>query len=160
MELLAWFENTGLSTWVRESPPVFPTILVIHAIGMGTLVGANVVVGLRAIGIARSIELSTLARFAPLVWIGFIACLVSGLLLLAGYPAKALTNPVFYLKFAFIGAAFALWRRMRRTMDSGEVVGTLPLAGVGLLLLWAGVITAGRFLAYTHTVLLASHLVP
>ena len=160
MEFLAWFENTGLSTWVRESPPVFPTILVMHAIGMGTLVGANVVVGLRAIGIARAIELSALARFVPLVWIGFIACLVSGLLLLAGYPAKALTNPVFYLKFALIGAAFALWRHLRRVMDAGEVVGALPMAGVGLLLLWAGVITAGRFLAYTHTVLLASHLVP
>jgi hypothetical protein len=160
MEFLAWFENTGLSTWVRESPPVFPTILVIHALGMGTLVGANVVVGLRAIGVARSLELSTLERFVPLVWIGFIASLGSGLLLLAGYPAKALTNPVFYVKFAFIGAAFALWRRMRRIMNAGEVVGTLPMVGIGLLVLWAGAITAGRFLAYTHTVLLASHLVP
>lgn len=160
MEFLAWFESTALSTWVRESPPVFPTILVIHAIGMGTLVGANVVLGLRAIGFARSIELPTLERFVPLVWLGFIACLVSGLLLLAGYPAKAVTNPVFYLKFVFIGAAFAVWRRMRRAINTGEIVGTWPIAGVCLLLLWAGVITAGRFLAYTHTVLLASHLVP
>jgi hypothetical protein len=96
----------------------------------------------------------------PLAWIGFIASLVSGLLLLAGYPAKALTNPVFYLKFACIGAAFALWLRMRRIMNAGDVVGTLPMAGIGLLVLWAGAITAGRFLAYTHTILLASHLVP
>jgi hypothetical protein len=32
------------------------------------------------------------------------------------------------------------------------------MAAIAVLLLWAGAITAGRLLAYTHHVLLASHL--
>lgn len=162
MESLAWFESTALSVWVRESPLVFPTILIMHALGMGALVGVNVFLGLRAFGLVRSVTAASLERFVPLMWIGFIACLVSGLLLLAGYPAKALTNGVFYLKFIFLGAAFIVSLRLRgRLADASHagLAGSLRLSGAMLLLLWAGVITAGRFLAYTHTVLLASHLI-
>lgn len=162
MESLAWFESTALSLWVRESPLVFPTILIMHALGMGALVGVNVFLGLRAFGLVRSVTAASLERFVPLMWIGFIACLVSGLLLLAGYPAKALTNSVFYLKFILLGAAFVVSLRLRRQLaeaSHASLAGSLRVSGAMLLLLWAGVITAGRFLAYTHTVLLASHFI-
>jgi hypothetical protein len=162
MELFAWFESTALSIWVRESPLVFPTILIVHALGMGSLVGVNVFVGLRALGVVQSISIEMLRRFFPIMWLGFIASLASGLLLLAAYPAKALTNPVFYLKFAFIGAAFVVLRAMRRGAAWTDAVDAMPAAArisaVALLVLWAAAITAGRFLAYTHNVLLASHL--
>jgi hypothetical protein len=159
MEFLAWFENTSLSTWVRESPLVFPTILIAHALGMGCLVGVNVLFGLRAVGVVGSIPGGMIQRFVPLMWVGFMASLVSGLLLLAGYPAKALTNPVFYLKLALIGLAFFVLKRVgRRIMEPDASVSSLRVAGASLLLLWAGAIAAGRFLAYTHSVLLASHL--
>jgi hypothetical protein len=162
MESLAWFENTPLSLWVRESPLVFPTILIIHALGMGALVGVNVLLGLRAFGLARSATAASLERFIPIMWLGFIACLGSGLMLLAGYPAKALTNGVFYLKFILMGAAFVVSLRLRRRLVASsheELAGSLPVTAAMLLLLWAGVISAGRFLAYTHTVLLAYHLI-
>jgi len=162
MEWLAWFENTSLSIWTRESPLVFPTILIAHALGMGALVGVNVFLGLRAFGFVRSVSAATMERFVPIMWLGFVACLGSGLLLLAAYPAKALTNGVFYMKFIFMAAAFAVSLRLRRRLVQANdqvVAGSLRTSGAMLLLLWAGVITAGRFLAYTHTVLLASHLI-
>jgi hypothetical protein len=166
MEFFAWFENTSLSIWVRESPLVFPTILIAHALGMGALVGVNAFIGLRAIGVAKAVPAVMLERFVPLMWTGFVASLLSGFLLLVAYPAKALTNPVFYLKFTFIGGAF-FWSNevRRRLIASGDSTSTASLrwislnrAGVLLLLLWASAITAGRFLAYTNSVLLASHL--
>jgi hypothetical protein len=161
MEFLAWFENTSLSIWVRETPWVFPTILVAHALGMGSLVGVNALVGLRALRVVTSISSAMLERFAPLMWSGFVVSLVSGAALLAAYPAKALTNPLFVVKFAFIGLAFYVLKRVRRRLaqpDDPAVLASLRIAAVGLLLLWAGAISAGRFLAYTHSVLLASHL--
>jgi hypothetical protein len=161
MELFAWFENTAFSIWVRESPLVFPTVLIAHALGMGALVGVNVFLSLRALGVVRSASSATLDRFVPIMWIGFFACLVSGLVLLAAYPAKALTNPVFFLKFAFIGLALVTSMRLRaRLATPVHDASAIPLrtTAVGLLLFWAAAIAAGRFLAYTHSILLASHL--
>jgi hypothetical protein len=159
METLAWLEGTAFSTWVRESPPVYPTILVMHALGMGFLAGINVLIGLRLAGVATQVPVARLARFLPLMWIAFAASAISGTLLLLAYPAKALTNPVFGLKLILIAAAFALLRslRHRALADEGEVGTQYATSGVALLLIWAGVITAGRLLAYTHSVLLASH---
>lgn len=161
MEAFAWFEDTWLSTWVRESPPMFPLILVAHALGMGALAGVNVLIGLRALG-AVMIPGAALGRFVPIMWIGFIASLSSGLLLLAAYPAKALTNPVFFLKFVFIIGGFVLANSVRRRLHNDAITPperSMQWSGACLLLLWAAAITAGRLLAYTHTVLLASHLV-
>lgn len=157
MEFFAWLENTSISIWTRESPLVFPSILVAHALGMGCLVGVNVVLALRASRFIR-VPMSELERFVPLMWIGFVASLCSGVLLLLGYPAKALTNPVFYVKFAFIAAGFVLALRIRRARLSGPDDGAALLGALSLLA-WFGAITAGRLLAYTHDVLLASHLV-
>jgi hypothetical protein len=159
MESFLWFENTWLSIWVRESPLVFPTALVAHAIGMGTLVGVNVLIGLRALGVTPQLSGAMLVRFLPLMWAGFLASLFSGLLLLAAYPAKALTNPVFFLKFVLIALALVVGRRVLRRIAGQPVsIGSLRTVAIGALLLWAGAITAGRLLAYTHHVLLASHL--
>src|SRR5262245_33860955 len=107
MKFLAWFEQTDFSIWVREEWWVFPLILSIHAVGMGLSAGINFAIGLRMLGVAPNVPLEKLARFIPLVWFGFIINVISGLALLAGYPAKALTNWDFYLKLAFLAAG--LW---------------------------------------------------
>jgi hypothetical protein len=151
METFAWFEATTLSIWVRESPLVFPTLLIAHALGMGAVVGANVFLAWSLKSPRLHPSFSPLAR---VVWLGFVASLISGSLLLAAYPAKALTNPTFYLKLALVAAGLLLFARLRQrpTIDRPAI------AAVTLLVLWFSAVTAGRFLAYTHSVLLASHL--
>jgi hypothetical protein len=103
--IFLWLEATRLSVWVRESTSVlaFPAILSVHAIGMGLAVGVNAAIALRLLGVAAGVPPPELKRFAPAMWIGFWLNLASGLLLLIGYPTKALTNPVFYLKLSLIG---------------------------------------------------------
>jgi len=88
---------------------------------------------------------------------------VSGVLLLVAYPAKALTNPIFYIKLGLIAAALVLltWlgRQVFAGADSGRVfvpdIRVKVVAGATLAL-WAGTIATGRFLAYTHSVLMAT----
>ena len=53
-------------------------------------------------------------RFLPVLWAGFWLNAASGLLLLIGYPTKALTNPVFYLKLTLIAVAMVLLVRISR----------------------------------------------
>jgi len=156
-------EATGLSTWIRESSSIFSFwfILSVHAIGMGVLVGASVLIGLRILGFAPDLPLAPLQRFYRFIWVGFWIQVVSGTLLLIGYPTKALTNPLFYVKLTLIGLALASMQRLRtRVFADASLSETAMMTkgrvfAISSLILWVGAITAGRLLAYTYTVLTA-----
>jgi hypothetical protein len=156
---LAWVESTALSQWVVTSPSIFafPGILVLHAIGMGFAVGISAATDLRILGVARGVPLAEMRRLLPILWVGFWLNAVSGLLLLVGYPTKALTNPVFYLKLILIAIAMTLVVRISRIATDHPNASTSEfptrlrrLAAISLLC-WAGAITAGRLLAYTYS---------
>ena len=106
---LIWLESTAFSTWLRESPSVFafPAVLSCHTIGMGLVAGINAAVALRVLGVGAGIPLGEMKRFFPVMWAGFWLNAVSGVGLFIGYPTKAMTNPVFYLKLVLI--AVGLW---------------------------------------------------
>ena len=55
----------------------------------------------------RAFHRGELRHFARVMWLGFWLNTASGLLLLIGYPTKALTNPVFYMKLLLI--AVGMW---------------------------------------------------
>lgn len=147
---------------MREVPWVFPTLLVVHALGMGFLAGIGVAFSLRTLGVAVRVPLSWFAEARSIFCLALFANVVSGLGLLAAYPAKALTNPVFFLKVALLIAALwslqALAYYARQSVPS-EFAQSMRRHAIASLCLWAGVITAGRLLAYTHSVLLASWMV-
>jgi hypothetical protein len=152
---LRTIEESALSTWVRDSPTVFGFwfILSFHAIGMALLVGASTVIALRLLGVAREVPLSALRRLYPLIWTGFWIQVVSGVLLLIGYPTKSLTTPTFYIKLAMIAVGMVVMVKIKKGLpsepsDPAVFVRGKPLA-VWSLMLWFGAITAGRFIAYT-----------
>ena len=151
--LLLWIESAAFSIWMRESPSIFafPGILAAHTIGLGLLGGLSVALDLRVLGVAPGMPASIFRRFVPLMWVGFWMNLLSGIALLMAYPAKALTNPVFYLKLALIGTSIVLLVMILRRADvPGEGRRLKALAGVSLVV-WAAATTAGRLLAYTCT---------
>ena len=163
MDYLLWLEETAFSTWMRESGPAFFGSLIFHSVGMGFVVGLHVAMNLRILGVAPGIPLSLMRRFFPVLWVGLVVVSVSGVLLLIAYPAKALTNPVFYLKLSAVVAALFVTRTLTKAVlqDASHDAVSAPrnarvLAGLSLLL-WAGVVTSGRLLAYTYNILMATH---
>ena len=163
IELLANVERTALSVWVRESPSLlaFPFILFLHTLGLAMLAGLNVGIDARLLG-RRKLPPFELPNIYRVMWLGFGINALSGVVLLAAYPAKALTNWVFFAKLLFI--AIALWVLQQLKGELAVAGGTaerdvsararrLALAS---LLLWTATIFAGRLLAYTHHILLAS----
>ena len=120
------------------------------------LVGANAVIDLRLLGIGRDIPLAPLKRLFGIMWFGFAINAISGMLLLIAYPTKALTNPVFYTKLTLIG--FAVWIVTKlqsrvfhdSTLNEAAMIGRGRTLAKWSLVLWIGVITAGRLLAYTY----------
>lgn len=154
---LIWLESTALSQWVvgSESMFAFPGILALHAIGMGFAVGICLALDLRILGVAPGVRIAEMRRFVPVVWAAFWLNAVSGVLLLIGYPTKALTNPVFYLKLLLIGVGLWLFKRIGRRVfdDAGDERAQSPMVqrlAIFSLVCWVGAITAGRFLAYTY----------
>jgi hypothetical protein len=161
--LLVWIESTWLSQWVTGSPSMFafPGILALHAIGMGLAAGLSAALDLRVLGVARGMPLVEFVRFRPVLWFGFWVNAASGVLLLIGYPTKALTNWVFYLKLVLIAGGMGLLVRMTRLIVDGQAErdpvssGLLRRLAVVSLTCWAGAIVAGRLLAYTYNRLTA-----
>ena len=159
--VFSWIEATAFSTWLRESPSlwVFPFVLILHTVGLAFLVGANVAIDVRVLGLAPGVPLRTLARYHLVMWIGFWINAASGLLLLTAYPTKALTNPLFYIKLLLIAAALWLAAAIRARMAADGVpasaaAGPLRMLALASLACWGLSITAGRFLAYTYSRLL------
>ena len=164
IDFLIWLEETRPSTWMRESGGAFFSSLVFHSIGMAFVAGIHVVTDLRILGVAPGVPRSLMRRYLPVLWASLVVVTLSGLALLLAYPAKALTNPVFYFKLAAIVAALWITRALMRGVLGDSRRDPVPaprkekvLAAVSLVL-WVAVITSGRFLAYTAKVMLASHL--
>jgi hypothetical protein len=160
---LLWLESTALSQWVVGSPSLFafPGILSLHAIGMGFAVGICLALDLRVLGVAPGVQIAQMRRFVRIVWVAFWINAISGVLLLIGYPTKALTNPVFYLKLLLIAVGLVLFGRIGRRVfddtagdDHAESPALRRLAIISMVC-WVGAITAGRFLAYTYSRLTA-----
>ncbi len=154
-EFLETIENLGFSTWVRESPSklAYPTVLLLHVIGMGVVAGISAMISLRLLGVSPKTPLKPLDRLYPLVWWGFWLNAVTGTALLMASASKRMLDPLFYIKMVFIFAGIVVLRATRskvfRTLgpEGAPPERAAALAWAGLIC-WLGAITAGRLLAY------------
>src|SRR5215813_2616916 len=160
MEFLRFIEHTSFSQWVTGSSSVlaFPSILLLHTIGMGVVVGISAGVDLRILGLAPALPLAPMERFFPLLWVGFWVNAVTGVIMLAADATTKMTNPDFYVKMACIALALINLRMIRNRVLRDPHVDKQPLSSnakvlaVTSLVLWLGAITSGRLMAYVGPV--------
>ena len=109
MGFLVWLESLPLSVWVHESPSVWaqPTVMTLHTMGMGVLVGACWVLDMRLLGISKNIPLSAFRWVFRAVAISLFVNVVTGVLLFAGRAATWGTAIPFGIKMAFVVASAA-----------------------------------------------------
>ena len=160
MDVLSWLEQTRLSVFVREDFYAYFVLLIFHAWGMAFLVGGGIVVNLRVMGVAKAAELDKFRMVFPWMKLGAVLAIISGIGLLFGYPAKALTNWVFALKFiSLIAAALLLQHVARISFDKTmEPVGLVKLQALASLVLWIAGVAAGKLLLYTNSILMTTEL--
>ncbi|HWF07670.1 MAG TPA: hypothetical protein VG297_04350 [Bryobacteraceae bacterium] len=154
-------EQSSLSIWIRESGSIwsFPTILLLHTLGMSIVAGGSAIVDLVLLGFwPVKMSVRPLDKYFPLIWAGFWLNAVTGTLLLMADATAKLTNTDFYVKMAFIFAGVAVLYQMRRKvfadplLDRGVVSGTAKGLAWASLICWFAAITAGRLLAYVGPV--------
>jgi hypothetical protein len=153
--ILVWLENNPLSTSVRESALLYPTILMLHSVGMAILVGVNSMVALRLLGCAPRLPLAPIDKLFPVMWAGFWLNLVTGLVLLVSAATKHLLDPVMYFKLGLITTAVLIIRATRTRVFRGRASDDTTPVGVGAKVLaaasltaWALAVTSGRLTAY------------
>jgi len=162
MNLLAlcqWLEQTSIATQVRMSLWLFPVIETVHLFGIVALVGSTSALDLRLLGLAlREQSVKTLTqRLLPWAWAGFAMQIVTGILLAASEATKMYDNIGFRIKMALIllagvNALVFHYTAYRSADTWGERRATpigAKLAGTFSILLWFGIVAAGRWIAYT-----------
>jgi hypothetical protein len=155
MSFLDTIEQLSFSTWVSESKSIlaYPSILWLHVMGMGVVVGISTMIGLRLLGVSPKIPLAPLERLYPLIWAAFWVNAVTGTALLMASASKRGVDPTFYIKMVFIFAGIGVLRLTRKKVfrnlgpDGAVPEGAKPLAWAALVC-WLGAVIAGRLLAY------------
>ena len=160
MEFLRLIEHSSFSQWVTGSSSVlaFPTILLLHTIGMGVVVGINAGIDLGILGLAPALPLAPMEKFFPLLWIGFWVNAFTGVILLAADATTKMANPDFYVKMGFIALAIMNLRMIRNRVFRDPFIDKKPMTSdakvlaVTSMIFWLGAITAGRLMAYVGPV--------
>lgn len=156
-EAAAWLAATPLSQAMRSDPWLYPAVEIVHIFGFCVLVGSVVLFDLRVLGCARDIPVQLLARHLLRWAVAALLLIVpAGLLLFAAHPGELARNPAFQWKLGLIAAAglnalaFHVfpWRgavRWERERPAPPLARAHALLSI---LLWLGVISCGRLLAY------------
>lgn len=157
-ELGLWLASTRLSELIQTHYWVIPAVQSVHIVTVAVVVTATFLVSLRILGVFdRSEPVAALARrFLPSIWYALVVLLVSGLILIIGEPERALTNPMLGLKMLMLVTVSGLtatlqhpliadgfyWEASPRRLWFSRVIAVLSLV------LWSGIVFAGRWIAY------------
>jgi uncharacterized membrane protein SirB2 len=140
-----------LAVYLLSNVPGLPPIVqTVHLLGIAVIMSSVVLLDLRILGVALPSQgLQELARrVMPWVWWTLPIMLLSGLPFVFARPQRYFTNPVFGMKFALLLPSIALAALLHVvTVRKPDSRGIKVIAACSLLL-WIGVVLAGRWIAY------------
>lgn len=154
---LGWIEHSALATAMRQELWLYPSIEILHIFGFVTLVGSIAMFDLRLLGLSPLLSVRSLARHLLPWTLGALVVIVpTGLMMFMAHASDFISNSAFVLKLSLIfGAGFnAVAFHLgpyRRVSEWDSLYPTPPAAKAHAavsILLWMGVITCGRLLAY------------
>jgi magnesium-transporting ATPase (P-type) len=153
-----WLSRTDVSVAFQSANWFVPLVQTVHIIAIAILLTSVYVLSFRLIGLTRGAQpLATLAaKSTPWFWTALCVLLLSGVLLTITEPARELLNWAFRVKMLMVLAlAVILWRvqlRMRQNPDywteSPARRHAARAFGVAAVIVGAGIVTAGRWIAY------------
>jgi hypothetical protein len=153
-----WLASTSGSIALHESQYMYSFVESAHVLTLGLFVGTATMLDLRLLGVTmRRVPVSEVtSRLLPWTVAGFVVMVVTGTLLFYAIPVRTYQNIFFRLKLVMLVLAGAnVWvfnRRFQRTVREWGVDPIAPrgarLAAAASLILWAGIIVAGRMIAY------------
>ena len=146
-----WLAATAPSQAIQASTWAIPTIQSVHILALALVFTLGILLALRFAGLGLSAEpLAQLAtRSTRRIWVLLVVLAVTGLLLITAEPGRTITNPVFYAKMIMLAAVIVVTLLLAFIARRVERPNALHIAlAVLAVLLWIGIIFAGRLIAY------------
>jgi Family of unknown function (DUF6644) len=153
-----WIGKTRLGHHMADSAWLFPVIETVHIFGVIALVGSTSFLDLRLMGLAfKQDPVSKLAdRYLVWAWGGFAVQVITGFLLFTAKAVDMYNSDPFRVKLALIVLAginvlifHATTYRSVKSWDNDPVAPLgARIAGLASLVLWFGIVGAGRWIAY------------
>jgi hypothetical protein len=150
--------DTPSSIALRESVWTYPLVESVHVLALCLFAGFAVLLDLRLLGWAmRRTPVSEVAtRLLPWTIGGFGVMVVSGSALFFSDPMRFYGNVFFRVKVAMLLLAglnafifhATIWRRVTEWDRATRTPPGARIAGLCSLLLWTGIVTSGRMIAY------------
>ena len=153
-----WLAATPLSHTISSVEWIIPAVQTVHILAVAAVLTSVLMISRRLLqaGPGEPSMAWVARRFLPYIWWPLPVLLLTGATLIVGEPARALKNPVFYLKMGLLLAAVAVtlacqlplrrdanyWHRGRLRRWAAWLV------ALAALLLFAGIAIAGRWIAY------------
>jgi len=161
MDILPFLQSvqkSDFATMVRESSLIYPIILSTHLAGMGLFGGMIAMTDLRILGVAMTSRpmADVHNQLRPYKHLGLTLVVLCGLILAWSKAAIYWPNPFFKMKLSLLAlvAVHALvfrgpvYKKLSEMDKLGGASGAAKLAAVLSLLLWIGLVTAGRWIGY------------
>ena len=158
MTFAQWLADTRGSIALHESLYMYPLVESAHVLTLCVFVGTAVMLDLRLLGLTlRQVPVSeVIRRLLPWTAVGFVVMVITGALLFYAIPVRTYQNIFFRLKVVMlILAGLNVWlfhRKVQPTMSEWDLNAVAPrsarVAATVSLVLWAGIIVAGRMIAY------------
>ena len=159
--LLAYVEGSRLADAIRNSLYLFPLIESFHVVGLALVFGTIAIIDLRLLGVASARRPFTLLASDTLKWTwwAFGLTVITGALMFITNAAVYFDNTYFRAKVVLLVLAalnavvFELTaRRTVAGWDQAPSAPPLARAVASLsLVIWIGVIVAGRMIGFTAT---------
>lgn len=159
LDFCSWLEHTAFSQLIQSTLWIVPTVQTIHILAIAAVLSSALMIDLRLLGVTgRDQPLARVsARFRLVIWWTLPILLASGSIMIIGEPARSLANFAFQLKMLLLIAAIAVtiafqWPLNRDSgfWDApGKRCRAAKMLAIVSLLLWTGIVFAGRWIAYT-----------
>ena len=137
--------------WLRNIPGFPPIVQTVHILSIGCIMGSIVLIDLRVLGLAvPSQNISEmLRRLMPWVWASLLLLFFSGAMFVVARPGRYFANPIFGIKFALLLPAIVLAIVLQYLLKKNpERRHSVKIIAALSLVLWLGVVMAGRWIAY------------
>jgi hypothetical protein len=154
-EFLLKLQESDFGVWVSSAPTLlaYPTILMLHTVGLAMIVGPAWVLDMRLLGFGARMPIEALRGAFRIMWVGFIINAATGIALFISEADEKGMKWIFWAKMASIALALIVTSRLRRVVFGGDrnpevVPPQAKTLAVSSLALWFAAITAGRLMAY------------
>ena len=158
LPLMQWIDAQAWSTALHESLFMYPLIESTHVLTLMLFAGSTAMLDLRLLGVLlRQVPISEFVeRLLPWTRAAFAVMVITGILLFYAIPVRSYQSVWFRAKMIMLVLAginiwvfhYRVYPRVAEWDLGVRPPWTARRAAVASLILWAGIIVTGRFIAY------------